>query len=609
MMAQTAQLIETEIEVSINDQATSTTSLTPIKLSEEQSDIANEVRQGRGNILVVARAGTGKTFLLVACASLMRGTIAVCAYNSKIAKEMKEKLGLAGLLRSWAAKTNNKSGADAGTFHSFGWGVVRERLDANLPINMGGVRLEGINDRIGKNDKAGFYKFKIIAERLQIPPALTACVRKAMERAQERGFGVDGMPSLLDGNAWLALADHFALETELPEDGTVLADLLGIKEDWRTGLLKMCLQYARKAIIVSIKMATEIFTEKKLVGRGANRKQVDGKKFRGVISFGEMLYLPLVMNLPMPQYNWVLVDEYQDTNAAREEMASRMLAEGGRFLLVGDPKQAIYGFTGANTDAMTQAAQRFNCKTMKLTVTFRCAKSIVKRVQRLVPDYKAANDNPDGSEYEINEDEFSKVDFVVSRNGPKETGDAIICRNTAPLVEIAYKLLKRGIACHVEGREIGNDLLSLVNRWSHLRYLPALTDKLIDYRDREIAILNEKNQEGQAADLEDRVEAVLALISGMPKDSTIVDLTERVNSLFDDSDGSQVNRVILLTIHKSKGLEFTRVFLYGVNIFIPSKWATKDWQLEQEENLVYVGETRAIHTLVNVNAEPRKKAA
>ncbi len=61
----------------------------------------------------------------------------------------------------------------------------------------------------------------------------------------------------------------------------------------------------------------------------------------------------------------------------------------------------------------------------------------------------------------------------------------------------------------------------------------------------------------------------------------------------------------LLTAHRAKGLEFPRVFLWGRNAFMPSKYARQDWQKKQELNLEYVALTRAMRTLVDVSVVPQ----
>ena len=48
--------------------------------------------------------------------------------------------------------------------------------------------------------------------------------------------------------------------------------------------------------------------------------------------------------------------------------------------------------------------------------------------------------------------------------------------------------------------------------------------------------------------------------------------------------------VVLSSIHKAKGREWNRVYWLQTG---PSKWARKEWELQQETNLCYVATTRA----------------
>lgn len=659
---------------------TTTTLVKPdlIRLSDEQLAIAQAVKTGKGNLLVRARAGTGKTYLIRRCVPLMLGEIAIAAYNRKIAREIRQKLAADGLeTRAWAEVQAHRSGLDVGTFHSFGWRVLSQRLR--------GVRLEG-----GGKNGAGFYKFDIIAERLQISKPLHTIVRKAMERAQERLLEIPADASAMrvesDRNAaqafldsliplerpqwremtasianwyrahgyvterqmsatrmaarnarmsipagltvgapkdavvvpapqstgpkpigsndeldpaWLALAHHHALALDLPNDDSIEMQMLSAEmsrggefvsiDDVRDAMLKKCLVLAARGIHESAKMASEEFTHTYRV-RG---QVIDGEKFNGVISYGEMLYLPLYFNMPIPTYDWVCVDEAQDSNPARREFAKRMRKPTSRMLWVGDDRQAIYGWAGADNDALDQIIAQFACTVYPMTVTFRCGKTIVKLAQSLVPDYKAADINAEGSVSTMGEDDFAKAEMQPT--------DAIICRNTAPLVRTAYKLIGRGVACHVEGKNIGKQLLPLLYRWSRIKNVGPFSEKLREYRDTETAKLMAKNDEVTAEQLNDRVETIFAIIEFMPKGSLVSEIQAYAEKLFADTeDGEPAQHVTLLTIHRSKGLEYPRVFGLGTNKYLPSPYARQEWQQQQEDNLRYVNYTRAISAYVDV---------
>lgn len=106
------------------------------------------------------------------------------------------------------------------------------------------------------------------------------------------------------------------------------------------------------------------------------------------IDFDDMLYMPVMHSISFDHYNYVFVDEAQDTNDIQLEILSRLCAPRHRLIAVGDPHQAIYGFRGANADSMSRIAKRFNCKTYPLSVSYRCPKAVVKEAQRYLEPLK-----------------------------------------------------------------------------------------------------------------------------------------------------------------------------------------------------------------------------
>jgi len=58
-------------------------------------------------------------------------------------------------------------------------------------------------------------------------------------------------------------------------------------------------------------------------------------------------------------YDAVLVDEYQDTDPAQENLLHALAGDGRELIVVGDPDQSIYGFRGADTRAVSRFGDRF----------------------------------------------------------------------------------------------------------------------------------------------------------------------------------------------------------------------------------------------------------
>ena len=66
----------------------------------------------------------------------------------------------------------------------------------------------------------------------------------------------------------------------------------------------------------------------------------------GCIDFDDMIWLPVVLDLPQRKFDRVFIDECQDLNRSQIELSLRAVKPDGRILAVGDPHQAIYSFRG-----------------------------------------------------------------------------------------------------------------------------------------------------------------------------------------------------------------------------------------------------------------------
>ena len=73
-----------------------------------------------------------------------------------------------------------------------------------------------------------------------------------------------------------------------------------------------------------------------------------------------------------------------------------------RITVVGDNRQAIFGFRGADSNSLDRLKQELNADELGLTRTYRCGKVIVERAQGFVPDLEADENNPDGEIVEVN---------------------------------------------------------------------------------------------------------------------------------------------------------------------------------------------------------------
>ena len=111
----------------------------------------------------------------------------------------------------------------------------------------------------------------------------------------------------------------------------------------------------------------------------------------------------------------------------------------------------------------------------------------------------------------------------------------------------------------------------------------------------------DKGNDTKAMQIEDRAETLLVLIDRAEENAihTVAGLRQMIEDLFDDRVVQQKDMVTLCSVHRSKGLEWPRVFLLGREELM-GRECRQYWQTQQEVNLIYVAVTRAQQTLFDV---------
>ena len=308
-------------------------------------------------------------------------------------------------------------------------------------------------------------------------------------------------------------------------------------------------------------------------------------KDKSQFDFMDMIYQPCVdSSVRLGKYEYVFCDESQDVSAAQQEVIRKALNRRGRLITVGDERQAIYGFAGADADSYQNLGHINGDAThMPLSICYRCAKSIVREAQRIVPEI----------EYNPNQ-----VEGVV-RNGTlidMEHGDWVLCRNLKPLVQTYLWLMKNKIKSKIRGKDIGEGMISLICKTGAktLHGLVVLLDveKKKLYKKLVKKGVNHPSLHPKMEVLCQKIEVIEYLANEV---NSVKELKELIENIFTDD----VKGILLSTIHKAKGLENNRIFFLAPEL-IPSKFATQPWQIEQEMNLRYVAITRAKVELIYV---------
>jgi superfamily I DNA/RNA helicase len=311
------------------------------------------------------------------------------------------------------------------------------------------------------------------------------------------------------------------------------------------------------------------------------------------ISFEDMVYLPVVLGLRIPQFDLCLIDECQDFNRAQQELLLRTKAPGGRAVFVGDRRQSIYAFTGADAQSFDRIRQLTGARELPLSICYRCSKSVVRLAKKLVPQIESASTAPEGSVTYCTEEELQE-EIVKLFMADRSTEFLVVCRCTAPLISLAFKLITRGVPAQVKGRDIGKSLISLLDELAGSKGFSMATwgESLQAFKGVKLEALGRRrNPEMLMAAFMDRMDSLEAVYEGLRVRHgrvSVEAIREHLYSLFSDN----TSAITLSTIHKAKGLEAQRVGILRP-VLLPHPKAELAEDLEQERNLAYVAITRA----------------
>jgi AAA domain/UvrD-like helicase C-terminal domain len=329
------------------------------------------------------------------------------------------------------------------------------------------------------------------------------------------------------------------------------------------------------------------------------------------IDFADMLFLPLRNKWLRPVYDLVVIDEAQDQTLVQLLLAQG--ACGGRIAVVGDDRQGIYGFRGADSGALGRLERELQAESLSLTRTYRCGKVIVAAAQRLVPDFEAAPTNADGR---ITTIPRSKLADQVG------AGDFILSRTNAPLIGIALGLVRQGRRVKIEGRDIGAGLRAIINKLATgpaKNSIPKFLEKLVNWKEREVERAEKAKLDNKVEQILDQYETLVALIDGV---SGIPELLTRLENLFADNVADAPSQIVCSSIHRAKGLESERVFILQDTLnppvacegcrkrpkkcACPNGYVPDPQAQREEQNIEYVAITRAKSELVWVSGDAKR---
>lgn len=311
------------------------------------------------------------------------------------------------------------------------------------------------------------------------------------------------------------------------------------------------------------------------------------------IDFTDMIWLVNEFNLTtrLHKYDILLIDEAQDTSIMQQKMTDICKKRGCRTFVVGDEKQSINTWAGSDMNAV-EKFKGDNVTEFELPISYRCPKKIVEFAKKYSPNIEYAPNAIDG-----------EIRYNVSLASPI-AGDMVLCRNTAPLIELHQKYLKINKKSYIKGGEdISNVLINMINDTNSVYtdiecstydgLIPKLYQMLLSNIDKLISggyEIDDAYRHSYILEFYDRICCIKTLSANI---ILVKDLIKKIEDIFYDRSDSGI---MLSTIHKAKGLEADNVFILCPSL-LPNKYALKEWEIKAEEHLEYVAYTRSKKTL------------
>lgn len=192
------------------------------------------------------------------------------------------------------------------------------------------------------------------------------------------------------------------------------------------------------------------------------------------VDFDDLLVLPIKLfkNYPnildeyQDRYQYILIDEYQDTNEAQYTFSKMLAAKYRNIFVVGDNDQAIYAFRGANYKNILNFERDYpEAKTILLEENYRSTKTILSAANCVIQNNRERKDknlwsnNPVGDKikYRVVSSEKEEAAFVAEEikkllsEGAKEDAIAVLYRTNAQSRTIEEEMLKKNIKYRVVG--------------------------------------------------------------------------------------------------------------------------------------------------------------
>lgn len=414
---------------------------------------------------------------------------------------------------------------------------------------------------------------------------------------------------------------------------------------------------------------------------------------------------PEVLDSYQERFQYIMVDEYQDTNTAQFELVKLLAQKYRNLCVVGDDDQSIYKFRGANIRNILDFEQYFpETQVIKLEQNYRSTQSILDAANAVIQnnagrkDKALWTDRGAGNRVHFRQfdNAYEEAEYIaddvcrkVRKEGAQYKDCAVLYRTNAQARLLEERMIMEGVPYNVVG---GTNFYSRMEIKDILAYLKTIDngrdevavrrivnvpkrgigavtmDKLEDYAQmRDVSLYEAMELADEIMSLgktSAKIRPFVQLIQSLRKASTELTVAELIQEVVErigyaeylqneDDEGaedrlanvdelitkavsyqdsheepnltefleevalvaeidnvdSDDNRVLLMTLHSAKGLEFPNVYLAGMEDGLFPSYMTivsdDPSDIEEERRLAYVGITRAMNDLTLTYAKMR----
>ena len=543
--------------------------MSEITLSSYQNNIIDFFKSHpHDNILVEALAGTGKSFLICLLTEGTKTSDIYVAFNNSIAKEFQEKI------------KNPKT--KVSTLHSLGFSIMNTNLNE---FSNGGSRSGGIGVSRGSGSaKAQLDNFKI---------------HKIVDDMISKSYGryVDFEKRIFIKDSYVSLYNLCRLRC------------VNMNETWQV-----------HQVIHNYNLFTDYsgndFTSPDVSTIVTWLKEIDKKskaefESNHTIDFTDMLYITheklKTGEWKVPYwglYTNIYADECQDLSSLQFSLLKYIQRKGGRYVLVGDFRQSIYNFAGADAKSFKTIEKLFSPLTkFELPINYRCPSSHLEKVNKEfnIPIQPRPN-APKGTIKTIEKKDIKK--YI-------KPGDMVISRKNKWFSDVVITLATSGIPIYIEDKEMVESLLKTIkdSKTTTLGGLKIKLEKIISDASKSLEKIaqtqtnsnEDETQKAQDFSLTnsriDNINFILDILKSYQKEfpnASVINFSNYVSKILNIIPNKDCVRIC--SVHKAKGLEAENVFVLN-EAKVCTDFRNSIEQQEQEKNLSYISITRAKDTL------------